>query len=126
MLMHMATGQKCWSCGRDNGDQSSTCRWCGVWLIELRSGAVRSAVRSLLPLARRWGISDDGYRDAAVAEADAETLAALVAAVDAIDDAALHGWLAGPESSSARPSAEYVAVTALTMAADQARHQLRS
>jgi hypothetical protein len=126
MLMHMATGQKCWSCGRDNGDQSSTCRWCGVWLIELRSDAVPSAVRGLLPLARRWGISDDGYRDAAVAEADAETLAALVAAVDAIDDAALHGWLAGPEASSARPSAEYVAVTALTMAADQARHHLRS
>jgi hypothetical protein len=124
--MHMATGQKCWSCGRDNGDQSSTCGWCGVWLIELRSDAVPSAVRSLLPLARRWGISDDGYRDAAVAEADAETLAALVAAVDAIDDAALHGWLAGPEASSARPSAEYVAVTALTMAADQARHHLRS
>jgi hypothetical protein len=122
----MATGQKCWSCGRDDGDQSSACRWCGVRLIELRSEAVPSAVRSLLPLARRWGISDDGYRDAAVAEADAETLAALVAAVDAIDDAALHGWLAGPEASSARPSAEYVAVTALTMAADQARHHLRS
>jgi hypothetical protein len=92
-----------------------------VWLIEFRSDAVPSAVRSLLPLARRWGISDDGYRDAAVAGADAET---LVAAVDAIDDAALHGWLAGPEASSARLSAEYVAVTALTMAADQARHHL--
>jgi hypothetical protein len=126
MLMHMATGQKCWSCGRDDGDQSPACGWCGVWLIELRSGAVPPAVRSLLPPARRWGISDDGYRDAAVAEADAETLSALVAAVDAIDDAALHGWLAGPEASSARPSAEYVAVTALTMAADQARHLLRS
>jgi len=126
MLMHMATGQKCWSCGRDNGDQWSACGWCGVWLIELRSDAVPSAVRGLLPLARRWGIGDDGYRDAAVAEADAATLAALVAAVDAIDGAALYGWLAGPEASSARPSVEYVAVTALTMAADQARHQLRS
>ena len=125
MLMHMATGQKCWSCGRDDGGQSSACGWCGVWLIELRSGAVPSAVRGLLPLARRWGIGDDGYRDAAVAEADAETLAALVAAVDAIDDAALYGWLAGPEASSARPSAEYVAVTALTMAADQTRLHLR-
>jgi hypothetical protein len=93
-----------------------------VWLIELRSAAVPSAIRSLLPLARRWGISDDGYRDAAVAEADAETLAVLVAAVDAIDDAALYSWLAGPVASSARPSAEYVAVTALTMAVDQARH----
>jgi hypothetical protein len=121
MLMHMSTGQKCWSCSRGNDDRSSTCRWCGVWLIEFRSDAVPSAVRSLLPLARRWGISDDGYRDAAVAGADAET---LVAAVDAIDDAALHGWLAGPEASSARLSAEYVAVTALTMAADQARHHL--
>jgi hypothetical protein len=126
MLMHMATGQKCWSCGRDNGGQSSACGWCGVWLIELRPDAMPPAVRSLLPLARRWGIGDDGYRDAAVAEADAETLAALVAAVDGIDGAALYGWLAGPQASSARPSAEYVAVTALTMAADQARHHLRS
>ena len=121
MLMHMGTGQTCWSCGRDNGDGARTCGWCGVWLIELYPEAVPPAVRSLLPLARRWGISDDGYRDAAVAGADAETLAALVAAVDAIGDAALYGWLAGPEASSARPSAEYVAVTALTMAADQAR-----
>jgi hypothetical protein len=55
MLMHMSTGQKCWSCSRGNDDRSSTCRWCGVWLIEFRSDAVPSAVRSLLPLARRWG-----------------------------------------------------------------------
>lgn len=93
-------------------------------MIELRPDAVPSAVRSLLPLARGWGISDDGYRDSAVAEADAETLAALVAAVDAVDDAALYGWLAGAEASSRRPSAEYVAVTALTIAADQARLRL--
>jgi hypothetical protein len=60
MLMHMGTGQTCWSCGRDNGDRSCTCGWCGVWLIELNPDAVPAAVRSLLPLARRWGISDDG------------------------------------------------------------------
>jgi hypothetical protein len=125
MLVHMGTGQKCWNCGRDNGHRSCTCGWCGVWLIELSPDAVPAAVRNLLPLARRWGISDDGYRDSAVARADAETLATLVAAVDAIDDTALYNWLAGPEASSGRPSAEYVAVTALTMAADQARHRLR-
>jgi hypothetical protein len=94
-------------------------------LIELRPDAVPSAVRSLLPLACRWGISDDGYRYSAVNEADVETLAALVAAVDAVDEAALQNWLTGPEASSRRPSAEYVAVTALTMAADQARLHLR-
>jgi hypothetical protein len=125
MLMHMETGRRCWSCDRDNRNRSQSCAWCGAWLIELRPDAVPSAARSLLPLARRWGISDDGYRDSAVAEADAETLAALVAAVDSVDDGVLYGWLAGPEASSGRPSAEYVAVTALTMAADQARLRLR-
>jgi hypothetical protein len=125
MLIRMGTGQTCWNCGRDNGDRSPACHWCGVWLIELHPDAVPSAVRRLLPLARRWGISDDGYRDSAVAQADANTLAALVAAVDATDDTALYGWLAGPQAGARPPSAEYVAVTALTMAADQARHRLR-
>lgn len=125
MLMRMGSGHRCWNCGRDNDDRSSACDWCGVWLIELSPGAVPSAVRSLLSLARRWGISDDGYRDSAVEQADAETLAALVAAVNAIDEEALYDWLTGPEANSGRPSAEYVAVTCLTMAADHARLRLR-
>jgi predicted nucleic acid-binding Zn-ribbon protein len=123
--MHMETRHRCWSCGHDNDGRSQECAWCGVWLIQFRPDAVPSAVRSLLPAARRWGISDDGYRDSAVAEADAETLAALVSGVDAVDDAVLYGWLAGPEAGSKQPSAEYAAVTALTMAADQARLRLR-
>lgn len=125
MLMHMGTGQACWNCGRDNADRTSACGWCGVWLIDLNPDAVPSAVRSLLPLARRWGISDDGYRYSAVAQADVDTLAALVAAVDAVSDDALYGWLAGPEASSGQPSEEYVAVTTLTMAADHARLRIR-
>jgi hypothetical protein len=48
----------------------------------------------------------------------------MVAAVDATPDADLYGWLAGSESRSAQPSPEYIAVTCLTMAADQARLRL--
>ena len=125
MLMPITTGQKCWSCGRDNGGQSSACRWCGVWLIELRSDAVPSAVRSLLPLARRWGISDDGYRDAAVAEADLRRWPRWwLPWMPSTTRHCTTGWL--DRKPAPPPSAEYVAVTALTMAADQARHNLRS
>lgn len=114
-------GRSCWKCHRDNGPDSSTCGWCGVWLTKLSPRAVPSPLHGLLPLAEQWGISDDGYRETAVAQADAETLAALVDAVDAVDDAPLYGWLTGDEADQRPPSAEYVAVTALTMAADQAR-----
>ena len=120
----MGTRRNCWSCGHDN-DRAETCNWCGVWLTELSPGPVPPPVRSLLPLARRWGINDDGYRADALAQADTKTLDALVAAVDAIDDTALYDWLAGPEADSGHPSAEYLAVTALIMAADQARLRLK-
>ena len=50
----------------------------------------------------------------------------MVAAVDAIPEDDLYGWLAGDESMAAHPSAEYLAVTCLTMAADEARPRLRS
>jgi hypothetical protein len=52
-----------------------------AWDIADRAApdTVPSTVRSLLPLARRWGISD-GHRDTAVAAADAAALAGLAAA----------------------------------------------
>jgi hypothetical protein len=48
-------------------------------------------------------------------------LTALVGTIDAADDAALEAYLAGPESFSPHPSAEYLAFTCLVMAYDQAR-----
>jgi hypothetical protein len=91
----------------------------------LRPDAIPAAVVPLLPLAERWGIGDDYDRAAAVDAASRSDLEELVLAVDTTDDQALYGWLAGPESFSPEPSLEYIAVTCLTMAADQARLRLR-
>lgn len=112
--------RSCWKCHRD-GPGGLACGWCGVWLTKLSAGSVPPPLHGLLPVAQEWGISDDGYRTTAVAQAASETLIALVAAIDEVDDATLSGWLTGSEDALQHPSSEYLAVTALTMAADQAR-----
>jgi hypothetical protein len=82
------------------------------------------SVRTLLPLADVWGVGDDVERSLMVERASADELRGLVAAVDAVPDDDLYGWLSGPESRSSDPSREYVAVTCLTQAADEARIRL--
>lgn len=86
---------------------------------------VPPAARPLLSLAGQWNIGDDFEREQAVNRATDLELRALVDAVDAVPDEELYEWLAGDESHSERPSAEYLAVTVITMAADSARHRLR-
>ena len=114
-----ATNGGCWHCGR-HSDDDTACAWCGVWLVDLDPGRVPTAVRPLLPLARRWGISDDGYRADAVRTATRAELASLVDVVDGSSGPDLDAWLIGPEATSDAPSHEYVAITCLTMAADHA------
>lgn len=84
-----------------------------------------SQLGSLVPLLSRWAIGDDMIRSREVEKASRHDLEALVAAVDSVDQDVLYGWLAGPEANSPTPSAGYVAVTCLTMAADEARISLR-
>jgi hypothetical protein len=85
---------------------------------------VPDAVVPLLALADAWGIGDDIERARRVEAASPDELTALIDAVDAVDDDALCGWLSGDESYATSPSAEYVARTNVTMAADQARVRL--
>jgi hypothetical protein len=86
---------------------------------------VPDPVVPLLALADQWGVGDDIERARLVEAASPDELAALIDAVDAVDDDALYGWLSGDESYDARPSPEYIAITNVTMAADQARVRLR-
>ena len=88
--------------------------------MRLRPEAVPLEVRYLVPAAEEWGIADDGYREDKVSAADEESLRRLVALVDEAPDE-LWSWLVGPEADRESPSAEYVALTCLTMAADSAR-----
>ncbi len=71
----------------------------------------------LVPYAEFWGISDHTTRDSLVQAAPDDVQGNLKAAVAAFDGP-LDDWLAGPESELPNLSMEFVAFTALTMAAD--------
>ena len=86
--------------------------------------AIPTDLRDLIPLAEEWGIGDDHDRATKVEQASDDALQELIEAVAGAPDA-LWDWLAGPESSSATPSREDVAMTDLTQAADLARVILR-
>jgi len=93
---------------------------------ELNPANVPPEVAALLPLASRWGIGDDAERSISVRNATRQELSSLVEAVDGVDEEALYGWLSGPDSFAEHPTKEYLAITALTMAADEARQRLKT
>jgi hypothetical protein len=88
--------------------------------VPLNPGHVPSSVRPLIPLAQRWGIGDDGYRDRAVRAAAAAELEELLDALAGPAGDAMYDWLAGP-AAEATVTDEYAAFTAMSMAADLAR-----
>jgi hypothetical protein len=67
-----------------------------------------------------WGIADDGFRDEKVYDSDDESLRRMVALVDEAPEE-LWAWLVAPAADGEPSSAEYTALTCLTMAADLAR-----
>lgn len=73
----------------------------------------------LLPYAEFWGISDDWTRGILVQEAPADVRLNLKQVVVPFDSA-LDEWLAGPEADGPSFSDEYIAFTAMRMAADNA------
>jgi hypothetical protein len=90
----------------------------------LRADCVPLGVEVLFPLANEWGLSDDADRSIRIESANVDDLRRLVEGVDSVDEAVLYGWLSGPESLLANPPVEYLAITCLTMAADEARATL--
>lgn len=86
-------------------------------LLSLRSENVPQSLRELIPLAERWGISDDILRQDACRNAPPAELQYLKAVIDHFDDA-LDDWLAGPEAALPIQSAEYLAFSNMRMAAD--------
>lgn len=83
-----------------------------------------STLVPLLPFAEQWGIGDDFERELAVSNASRAELEVLVRCIDRVFDEDLYGWLAGEESYNTNPSAEYLALTCLTMAIDSAKLKL--
>lgn len=77
----------------------------------------------LIPLAELWGIPDDIMREDFVGKAPKEAQQDLVQAVKGSEQQ-IFDWLAGVEPNAQDPSDEYVAFTAMTMAADLAEGRL--
>src|SRR3954468_879003 len=86
-------------------------------VIHLDASRVPEQFRHWIPLAERWGISDDLIREDCVDRATPQQLSELLVFGDSYD-AVLTEWLAGPESSAPRPTQEYVAFSCLGMAWD--------
>ena len=80
---------------------------------------VPTALRHLIPLAQKFGVSDDLARETIVSSASKAEIEALKQAVQA-NDALLDTWLAGPEAAGPCFSNEYIAFSAMRMAADSA------
>ena len=71
----------------------------------------------LTPYAELWGVSDDLYREELVGKAPRGAIDDLRNAIEQFEDE-LDDWLAGDEADSDSPSGEYVAFSAMRMAAD--------
>ena len=88
-------------------------------VIELDRGSVPERFRRWIPLAERWGIGDDVLRESCVSHASPEELTELLSFARDMD-AVYDEWLAGPDSFSTSPTAEYIAFSCLAMAWDLA------
>ena len=86
-------------------------------LIKLNPEKVPEKLRILIPYAEFWGVADDLIRDDMVRKAPKEAIYELRRIIRH-HDGALDDWLAGPEADSPKPSDEYLAFTAMRMAAD--------
>ena len=78
----------------------------------LNPAKVPLALRHLIPLAERYGVSCDWERERLVASSTPEDIAALKAAISRHDDE-LDDWLAGPEADAPPFSNEYIAFSAM-------------
>ena len=86
-------------------------------IIHLIPTNVPEKLRHLVPYAELWGVGDDLIRDYMVRSAPREAIDELKLMVQVHDDL-LDEWLAGPAADSPNPSDEYLAFTAMRMAAD--------
>jgi hypothetical protein len=86
-------------------------------MINLDRRRVPEALRPLIPYAEVWGIADDLIRHDLVRKTPRHVALRLKDIVERYDDL-LDEWLAGPEASSRKPTPEYVAFSAMRIAAD--------
>jgi len=85
--------------------------------VQLDRVKVPEELWPLLPYAEFWGISDDSIRELLVQQAPQAVQENLKAVLSRFNPA-LDRWLAGEEADNPKPCREYVAYSAMRMAAD--------
>lgn len=85
---------------------------------ELSKDNVPEEFWHLIPLAQKYGLSDDGYRLEMLQSISKNEKLELASFLEKYDDK-LDSWLAGPEASGPQFSNEYIAFSALRMSADE-------
>lgn len=85
--------------------------------IRLDPTQVPDPLRHLIPMAERYGISDDLIRADLVAKTSQSDMSELRLIVQQ-HDALIDDWLAGPAADAPPFSEEYIAFTCMRMAAD--------
>jgi hypothetical protein len=85
--------------------------------ITLNPRRVPASLRPLIPLVEIFGISDDLIREDVVSKSPREATLQLKWAVEKYADE-LDQWLAGSEAAANKPSQEYVAFSAMRIAAE--------
>src|SRR5260370_39093942 len=78
--------------------------------IQLDAQRVPEALRVLIPLAEKWGISDDILRGDAADNASPDEVAEFRRIVQQYEDLLME-WLAGPDAEMPELSKEYLAFT---------------
>jgi uncharacterized RDD family membrane protein YckC len=83
---------------------------------------VPEEVRSLIPMAEKWGVADDIDRAILSVEGASQAeLLELSQCLDQVNDGVLSEWLEGPEFNSDNPTEEYTAFTCLSAAVDHSK-----
>jgi hypothetical protein len=85
--------------------------------VALDPGRVPAGLRHLMALAELFGQEDDLVREHLLAKASPQLREELQRQV-AASEQDLNAWLAGPEADNPEPSDEYIAFSAMRMAAD--------
>jgi|GEM_PF-3274059 len=94
-------------------------------LIKIDKNNVPEKLHHLIPLVQKWGIGDDGYRDEAVANANATELMELVSSISDEDAKKLNEWLSDPYEIKICTQ-EYLMYSTFFMAYEYANAVLKS
>jgi len=86
-------------------------------MMELRPANIPEPLGAYAPYAALWGVLDDLEREQRIADAPEAAKADLLSVFESINGQ-LDDWLAGAEATSHAPSREYLAFSAMRMAAD--------